>query len=754
MRRILILLFLNLFVFVEPCFTQGFTPESNLIFPQEELTTFRIEMNQNSLDSLLNGDLYYASNHTFRASIQYEATGINSTLSHVGIRLRGNTSLTAPKKSFKLDLNAFIPGQMLMGLEKLNLNANQNDPSICRAALSWDIIKRMELPASRTSFTQLYINDTYMGVYVATEHIDEEFIKHNYKKDYGNLYKCLWPAPLKFIGEDPNLYKFESNGRRAYDLKTNKLVDDYSDLAHFISVLNNTSNEAFVCEIEQVFNVADYLKILALDVLTGNWDGYAGNKNNYYLYFNPQTQLFDYIPYDLDNTWGIDWLDENWETESPYNWASNTNFGEENRPLYDRILAVNEYKNLYTYYINDILNNWFNEEFVMTYLSARQSLLTEAISQDDFYPLGFGFSDEDFQTSLFEAWGSHVEYGLIEWVETRSESILSQLNNQMQVLVLHQLSDNAPVLDTLKIQAEVYASDDFQVSALIDLGNGLQSFSMFDDGLNGDGQESDGLWGVKIPILPDWISVDYRVRVSTDNSPKIVPCSPITATVGINPNNILINELMSSNATTISDEAMEFDDWCELYNKGLNSIELNQFYLTDNLSRPDKFALPEVEVEANERTFYWLDNDTEQGANHAPFRLSSDGEELALFQKEGHQWHLRDYIAFGPIDQDISYGRIEDGASQWQWFQNPTPNSTNSMVDIKEHAYNQFKAWPNPTEHGIIKFNTYCSGSIHNLIGAKVANFNDTDVADISNEPPGLYTLKTLKGEMIQIIKY
>ena len=56
MRRILILLFLNLFVFVEPCFTQGFTPESNLIFPQEELTRFRIEMNQNSLDSLLNGD--------------------------------------------------------------------------------------------------------------------------------------------------------------------------------------------------------------------------------------------------------------------------------------------------------------------------------------------------------------------------------------------------------------------------------------------------------------------------------------------------------------------------------------------------------------------------------------------------------------------------------------------------------------------------------------------------------------------------
>ena len=142
----------------------------------------------------------------------------------------------------------------------------------------------MNLPSTRTSFAKLFINDNFMGVYVVTEHIDEEFIKKKYEKDYGNLYKCLWPAPLHYLGDDPDAYKFESNGRRAYDLKTNKFADDYSDLAQFVSVLNNTSDEDFVCEIESVFNVADYLKILALDVLIGNWDGYAGNKNNYYLY--------------------------------------------------------------------------------------------------------------------------------------------------------------------------------------------------------------------------------------------------------------------------------------------------------------------------------------------------------------------------------------------------------------------------------------------------------------------------------------
>ena len=313
--------------------SQNLVSETNSVFIEDELVRINIYLNQTSLDSLLNTTA--ASEVLYNSSIEFISSEQEYVISNVGIRLRGNTSLTAPKKSFKLDFNAFIPGQKLLGVEKLNLNANQNDPSLFRAAISWYILRDMNLPSTRTSFAELFINDNFMGVYVVTEHIDEEFIKNNYEKDYGNLYKCLWPAPLHYLGDDPEAYKFESNGRRAYDLKTNKFADDYSDLTQFISVLNNTSDEDFVCEIESVFNVSDYLKILALDVLIGNWDGYAGNKNNYYLYYNPSTGLFDYIPYDLDNTWGITWGNFNWQSENPYNWANNMSFGNEFRPLYD-----------------------------------------------------------------------------------------------------------------------------------------------------------------------------------------------------------------------------------------------------------------------------------------------------------------------------------------------------------------------------------------------------------------------------------
>ena len=45
------------------------------------------------------------------AYIYYQNEYINDTLEQVGFRLRGNTSRTSQKKSFKLDFNHFVSGR-------------------------------------------------------------------------------------------------------------------------------------------------------------------------------------------------------------------------------------------------------------------------------------------------------------------------------------------------------------------------------------------------------------------------------------------------------------------------------------------------------------------------------------------------------------------------------------------------------------------------------------------------------------------
>ena len=241
---------------------------------------------------------------------------------------------------------------------------------------------------------KLMLNGQYMGLYVNTEHMDEEFVEEYYDKDGGNFYKCLWPATLEYISDAPDDYKFEVNGRRAYELKTNTEEDDYTDIAGFIDVLNNTSDGDFPCAIEEEFNVADFLKVMALDVVSANWDGYAGNKNNFYLYHNPQTGLFEYIAYDLDNTWGIDWLNLDWEDRNPYLWST------EYRPLYDRLMDVPEYRDWYSYYLRKVAEEYAHPDSVSAFLDPRHGMVGPFVETDAYYPLSFGFTTDDFESSL------------------------------------------------------------------------------------------------------------------------------------------------------------------------------------------------------------------------------------------------------------------------------------------------------------------------------------------------------------------
>ena len=203
----------------------------------------------------------------------------------------------------------------------MNLNGEHNDPTIVRSKLGWDLAEQMGIIATRANHVELYINGEYRGLYLNVEHIDEEFVELRFGNNDGNLYKCIYPADLDYKGANPALYKEVFWGRRAYQLRTNTDEDDYSDLAHFIDVLNNTDSDDFACELEQIFNVQDYLKAMAFDILTANWDGPLYNKNNFYLYHNTATGQFEYIPYDIDNTFGIDWFQKDWAERDINDWG-------------------------------------------------------------------------------------------------------------------------------------------------------------------------------------------------------------------------------------------------------------------------------------------------------------------------------------------------------------------------------------------------------------------------------------------------
>lgn len=388
-------------------------PVNNEVFLQDEVAEVHITIDPNDLNTLL-GDSLYSDFH-FPAVFSYHTTTLSDTINEVGFRVRGNTSRDAGKKSFKVSFNEYIIGQKFYGIEKMNLVGQHNDPSLLRYWLSLKTLRDNGLISSRVSFVKLYINTEYRGLYLNVEHIDDEFLQKRFLfDDQGNLYKCHWGANLKYWGNNPVTYA------GSYELKTNKLENDYSGLMNFLDTLNNISDEEFPCFIERSFDVEFYLKTYAAEILIGHWDGYAMNNNNFYLYQRASNRKFVFIEYDMDNTFGIDWFNIDWSTRHVNYWQSS------NRPLIERLLSVPYYKDQFNAYLEEVLN-YLNATDWYGALRQKQADLSAAVQTDTYYNMDYGFQYYHFLNALDSDFGAHVKQGIAEYLNQRIDSAMNQL---------------------------------------------------------------------------------------------------------------------------------------------------------------------------------------------------------------------------------------------------------------------------------------------------------------------------------------
>lgn len=748
-KSILFFLILPLITFAQPQF-----PENGEVFNDNVVSRFDISIDPDTLDWIYDN---VESNQEFHAIMVFNNGSVADTMDNIGFRLRGNTSRFSAKKSFKLSFNTFESGRKWYGMEKLNLNGEHNDPSISRSKLGWDLLRHMGVPAPRASHTEVYINGNYYGLYICTEHIDEEFVDSRFDNQDGNLYKCLWPADLAYLGPDPEAYKYTIGERRAYALKTNTEEDDYSDLAEFIGVLNNSSAQQFVCEMDEVFNVYDYLKVIAVDVFIGNWDGYIYNKNNFYLYYNTETGKFEYIPYDIDNTFGIDWMDRDWGTRDIYDWQQH---GNEVRPLYTRIMDNQELKDQYSFFVNQLLTEYVDPTSYFQEIDDLRTMLAPYVANDPYYPLDYGYDLQDFNDSFEQALGGHVDYGIKPYITTRRDNSFSQLQlNDMKPVVEYISNSQPQINNNLWVRAFVKDEDETpEVRLIYKLNNGIVEFSiMYDDGEHNDGEEGDLMYGGFIPDLEVNTDIEYQVSAQ-DNFGKetLMPCEPVfLQLVESDQNALYINEFMASNDSTIADEFGEYDDWLEIYNGEEYSVWLGDKYLSDNLENPDKWLMPDVVLDSGDFILIWADNDEEQGPNHANFKLNMDGEEIGIFDSETTGFYLLDSIVYGQQTTDVSFGRDPDGGGVWMFYNPATPGYSNLLGAVGEGypVPESIRIFPNPVKNGIVYFDRELKNMrLYNQVGQLLIYKEICSSLDLQMFQSGIYILTAENGWHARLI--
>lgn len=132
--------------------------------------------------------------------------------------------------------------------------------------------------------------------------------------------------------------------------------------------------------------------------------------------------------------------------------------------------------------------------------------------------------------------------------------------------------------------------------------------------------------------------------------------------------NLLITEFMASNGNTLIDSRDETPDWIEIYNDGDMIADLaDGYYLTDDPQDLTKWGFPDVpETELGFKQYLVVmasgaDTQDDDGTLHTNFRLSRNGDYLALVYVDGQSTRIVSQFgsansAYSDQRGDISYG--------------------------------------------------------------------------------------------------
>jgi hypothetical protein len=170
----------------------------------------------------------------------------------------------------------------------------------------------------------------------------------------------------------------------------------------------------------------------------------------------------------------------------------------------------------------------------------------------------------------------------------------------------------------------------------------------------------------------------------------------------------IINEVMSSNITSIHDEYDadmqncpvpdcdwwyeqmgkstqdgDYPDWIEIYNPGSESIDLTGYGLSDNPSESYKWIFPHVILAPYEHLLVFASGKDRKNPGdiedyiHTNFKIDRIGETILLTDDAGV---LCDSIDTAEIPVDFSLGRYPNGETEWVIFSEPTPGEENTTL--------------------------------------------------------------------------
>lgn len=206
----------------------------------------------------------------------------------VWVRYRGGHTREYPKRSYDVIRNG----------EVYHYNAEFDDPSMIRNALSFAFFPMLGVPAPRTRHVLLYLNAVPLGVYLEIENVGKRFFRRRGIGTAALFYAINNNANFGLY--HPETGEHKSSLMSGYEYRYGG-ESEKKRFTAFIRSLNRMDGRPAAALLEKNLDADNYLRWLAGAVLTGNYDGF---EQNYSVYRHSRSGKYRMIPWDYEGTWG------------------------------------------------------------------------------------------------------------------------------------------------------------------------------------------------------------------------------------------------------------------------------------------------------------------------------------------------------------------------------------------------------------------------------------------------------------------
>lgn len=287
-----------------------------------------------------------------------------------------------------------------------------------RQKLAYDLMSLAGVKLPRARHVSCVVNGKAQGLYLEYEDPDDrDWLRETFSDGTGDLYKAAFDQPdaaderafaeLTYLGEADSDYFLH------YNKKTNTdgaLANDYGSIREFLEGLNLTQAPEIPAWFDETVEVERLLSYLAVSNFISNWDGYPQRPKNFWMYENPTSGKWSFIPWDLDGTFqtGLSDLNQMGTTASAFYqfdryeaYARRDREGTE-RPLVRRMMEHARFRQAYIARYREALATFLSRDALLQRLAALFALLERYATSEDLGQVKQ--TRADMETFIRERW--------------------------------------------------------------------------------------------------------------------------------------------------------------------------------------------------------------------------------------------------------------------------------------------------------------------------------------------------------------